>query len=91
MGWTGQVYALGGATTSEAFGKFEGAYSLLNLETNNKPKIAGNGGAVAGSVYAGYDKVASFASDAAAQAEMATWNTEYWTITNGVPVWNTAQ
>ena len=91
VGWTGQVYALGGATSSEAFGKFEGAYSLLNLEVNNQSKIAGNGGAVAGSVYAGYDKVASFASDAEAQAEMTTWNTEYWTITNGVPVWNTAQ
>ena len=91
VGWTGQVYALGGSTSSEAFGKFEGAYSLLNLEVNNQSKIAGVGGAVAGSVYAGYDKVASFASDAAAQAEMATWNTEYWTITNGVPVWNTAQ
>ncbi|MBR1975022.1 MAG: hypothetical protein IKA20_04155 [Clostridia bacterium] len=89
IGGTIQLYALGGCE-KYAMVKFEGAYTLVPNEINNLPYIAGSAGAVEGSVYAGFTSADAMKNDAAAQAEMATWNTAYWTITDGIPVWNTA-
>ena len=91
IGVTTQLYALGGNSTY-AMVKFEGAYTLVPNEINNIPYIAGDKdfGAAEGSIYGGFTSTDALAADAAAQAEMATWNTAYWTITDGVPVWNTA-
>jgi hypothetical protein len=91
IGGTTQLYALGG-NAKYAMVKFEGAYTLVPSEINNIPYIAGHKdvGAAEGSVYAGFTSAEAMKNDAEAQAEIATWNTAYWTITDGVPVWNTA-
>ena len=89
IGGTTQLYALGGCE-KYAMVKFEGAYTLVPNEINNIPNIAGSAGAVEGSIYGGFTSADAMKNDAAAQAEMATWNTAYWTITDGIPVWNTA-
>ena len=89
LGATTQFYAFGGSTTSgEAVGKYEGAYAIVAHATNNVPYVAGHGGALEGSVYGAFLGTDALAADEAAQAEMATWNTAYWTIVDGVPVWN---
>ena len=92
---TSQFYALGGngKDGTQAMGNYQGAYAVVDnnssANTNLVPKVVGQDGALAGSVYGVFLGKDALAADSSAQAEMATWDSKYWTIIDGVPVWNT--
>ena len=84
------IYVLGGGygTNSTIYCKHEGSYALVKNDA--QATNAWGKGYQEGSVTAAYTSLAGLTADATAQAELATWNTAYWTITDGVPTWNTA-
>jgi hypothetical protein len=84
------AHILGGGygDNSTVYCKHEGSYALV--KTEKQATNAWGKGYQEGSVTAAYIGAAGLVADTAAQAELATWNTAYWTITDGVPTWNTA-
>ena len=84
----GSAYDKDGDGVIDPFGIYDGVYAIVNNETQ-QTKAFGAGGAYAGSVnYAAFVGAEAMKNDAAAQAEIATWDTTYWTIVEGVPTWN---
>ena len=76
---------------ADPFGIYDGVYAMVadNAEKDYVGNAFGKGGAVAGSKnYAAYTSAEAMKNDTAAQTEVATWNTIYWTIVEGVPTWN---
>ncbi|MBO5277124.1 MAG: hypothetical protein J6B05_00550, partial [Clostridia bacterium] len=76
---------------ADPFGIYDGVYAMVadNAEKDYVGNAFGKGGAVAGSTnYAAYTSAEAMKNDTAAQTEVATWNTTYWTIVEGVPTWN---
>ncbi len=66
-----------------------GEYTYTVNEDGTHSKFAACCGAYAGSQnYAAYTSAAAMKSDTAAQTELATWDTAYRTIVEGVPTWN---
>ena len=87
--------ASGADEVTDKFGIYDGAYALVadcgatnHLLTN----AFGAGGAYSAVNTGAYASAEAMKADTAAQAELATWSTAYWTIgENGVPVWNSAK
>ena len=91
-----QYSVLGGSTeadkdkdgVADTYTVYQGAYAIVNNETQ-KTNAYGKGGIHANSTNHGvYVGAEAMKNDAAAQAEIATWDTTYWTIVEGIPTWN---
>jgi len=78
---------IGGAKNKEKCGKLQGVYTLCS-KTSRLNQAVGLG-TFDDSVWGAFKTAELLAADTAAQAELATWNTTYWTITEGVPVFKT--